>query len=292
MRSQRVGAVHRVAQRARLGEPHGAQVHQQDVDVELFGDLPDEAGAGRCRRSSTAGWRSRPRSDKANPMTAPAMGLLSGGPWRHGVAVTVRVGLPGAVSWVESLPGDRGFGVLAARSRCLPARVVTTDLGVRQERATARRRGCRRGGRGRAAPRRVAPRSFDGQRGPDGLGRGGAPAEAVAASGWVEGRVGQDPPPVELDQDGGPADVRQAHHGRAHLPVLAGVASVAFIRPGRRPGAGSRRAAVPTPGRSRRRPPSRVRRRSSGRGPRTRGTRSGPVTSCSAWRSTCSPTAA
>jgi hypothetical protein len=36
------------------------------------------------------------------------------------------------------------------------------------------------------------------------LGRAGAPAEAVSAAGGVEGRIGQQPPAAELDQDGGP----------------------------------------------------------------------------------------
>jgi hypothetical protein len=39
------------------------------------------------------------------------------------------------------------------------------------------------------------------------LGRAGAPAEAVLAARGIEGRIGQQPPAGELDQDGGAADV-------------------------------------------------------------------------------------
>ena len=44
------------------------------------------------------------------------------------------------------------------------------------------------------------------------LGRRRPPPERVVPPGRVEGRVGEQPPARHLDEQGGPADVREADH--------------------------------------------------------------------------------
>ena len=98
----------------------------------------------------------------------------------------------GAVEWISQAQGRAH-----RRPDGAPRRVVMTAPLGGGERGR-RRRGCRRAGRGSAAPHRWP------ELGPGwparGLARRRAPAEPVGPAGGVERRIGEDPPPLHLDQ--------------------------------------------------------------------------------------------
>jgi hypothetical protein len=77
-------------------------------DLEAVGDLADAVGqhgvAGDPQDSVLLALQ-----PNAKPTTSPAIGRLSGGPWRHRVAVTWIVGRPGASSRVVAY-GRSAFG--------------------------------------------------------------------------------------------------------------------------------------------------------------------------------------
>ena len=63
---------------------------------------------------------------------------------------------------------------------------------------------------------------------PGELARAGAPPERVVASGRVEGRIGEQPPPADLDQGGRPADVRDPEIGQARAGTSRADQTAAF----------------------------------------------------------------
>ena len=65
-----------------------------------------------------------------------------------------------------------------------------------------------------------------GHRRPGKLSRAGAPAEAARLPRWIEGRVGEESPTVDPDQQGRPADVRDADVCHALLGTPRSAAQV------------------------------------------------------------------
>jgi hypothetical protein len=148
-------------------------------------------------------------------MTSPMSGWLSGGPWRHGVAVISIVGRPGASSRVvchgsspRVVPPRRfepevvvmttppaGSSVRPAGSRLSPMVVVSEQDGVDRQEV----------GRG------------DGRSGE--LARPRAPTEVVPPTWGIERRIAQQPPAVELNQRSRPADVGDADVGHRGVRV-------------------------------------------------------------------------
>ena len=160
-------------------------------------------------------------------MTSPASGWLSGGPWRQGVAVISTDGRPGCFEPC-CLPGLKSAGgaaeaLCACRRRDDDARggkqrasgrieVVVVMVVGEQDRVDRWKVGRRDCGSGELARRR-------------------APAEVVRLTWRIERGIGQYRPAVNVDQDGGSTDVRDAdacHTARVVAPAAVG--SLTWLR--------------------------------------------------------------
>ena len=146
-----------------------------------------------------------PSQRREKPITSPTSGRLSGGPWRQGVAVTSIGGRPGArAGWSPRVRGPRA---LPPRRRARAGRHDDAGRGSSARPASSRLSPWCSWVSSTAS---IGPRSADGDRRAGELARRRAPAEGVPAAGGVEGRIGQQPPASDLEQDGRPADVGDA----------------------------------------------------------------------------------
>ena len=173
-----------------------------------------------CRRRSTAHRAPGRPSGARSRSTSPAIGRLTGGPWRHGVAVT-SIGVAPAHRAASSAQGSSPRAL--PPSRFAPETVVTTTPAD--------------GSSARPAVVEVVvvvvvgeqdgvdrPEVGGGDRGPGQLDRARAPAEVVLPARGVERRIGQQAPAVDLDQRRRPADVGDADVGHALLGTARSVA--------------------------------------------------------------------
>ena len=125
---------------------------------------------------------------------------------------------PGASS-AGRLPGGEPAGVAAEPLR--PRAPWSRPCPPRAAAPGRRRRGCRRGDRGRAGPRRSGRGRRRAIAGPASLRELVPQPKLYLRPGRVEGRIGQQPPAADLDQDGRAADVGDADslHARGHYRV-------------------------------------------------------------------------
>ena len=210
----RLARGHRVVHRAGHGEAHRPQVEQGDVHAQPLGDLRDAVVEDRVAGDPQhAVLLALPRQREADHVAHDR-------PAERG-AVAARRG------------GDPDGGPPAASSR-------VERPGRQAARAASQAAGPGHGGhhrprhagsRARPAGSRLSPwwswvsstasiggSVGGGHRRPGHLARAGAPAEAVVAAGRVEGGVGQQPPPADLDQDRRTADVGDPHPVHGVLP--------------------------------------------------------------------------
>jgi hypothetical protein len=207
-KSQGVGAVHGVAQVPGLWEPNGAEVHEENVDVEAFCCTPNPsvqngvAGHPEAHRGLSL-QRDAKSDDGASDGSAQRWPVATRSS-RDGQPRLVRRGQVGDVASAkaphaaaaEALLAGVGGDDDAGGQKELSARIVEVvgvvvmgeQHGIQWADLSSR-----------------DGRTCD-------LGRGGAPPEPVPASRWVEGRISEDAPAIELHQDGGTADVGEAHH--------------------------------------------------------------------------------
>ena len=168
-----------------------------------------------------------PSQASANPVTSPTIGLLSGGPWRQGVPVTVMGGLPSCSSVVVSYSPSP---TAPPPSRPAPATVVITVADAQQLAA---------GGVQVvvvlvvAEQHRVDRADVVGRdRRPGQLVRRGAPAELVVAPGGSKVGIGQQPPAADLQQDRRAPDVGDPNVGhRACSTAHSSTSSAIFSQP-------------------------------------------------------------
>ena len=185
----------------RSPEPDGPEVQHGGVDVEPLGDLAHAVVEHRVARDPEPRAPGRPSAGRSRS-TSPTMGRLSGGPWRHGVAVT-SIGAGPSASSRGGLPGPRP----RAPRRAAGHRQRGDDVPADGSRPARRRRGCRRGGRGVSSTASIGGRSPTATAGPASLRDADAPAEARTSARGVERRVGEQAPAADLDQHRRSADV-------------------------------------------------------------------------------------
>ena len=161
-----LGAGHRVPQRPDTGNRTPPRCTIAVPTSQPLGHRPSRRRRAPCLRRSTAARCAGPPSASANPVTWPTIGLLSGGPWRQGVPVTVMAGLPSLL--------ERGGLVLAQAHRAVAQAAAhrprwSSPCPAPPGARGRRHPGCRRGGRGSAAPRRSARVSSAATAGPASL---------------------------------------------------------------------------------------------------------------------------
>ena len=199
---------HAVADGPGDGEPDTAEVQQGDVDGDSPGDLPDAAeqhavagdpggapDAFRLQREpdDVAGQRpaerrTMPARGRRHTQRGPPLGLQECvGPGRE----------PGSDAEPAG-PGRRRDDSVDRREEAAAEVVEVVGVMVVGEQ------------HGIDPAELAGPQSGAGE-----LARRGAPPEGVPAAGRIEGRVGEEPPPVQLDQYGRPTDVREPHGQRA-----------------------------------------------------------------------------
>ena len=166
-----------------------------------------------------------PCSARPNPITSPTIGWLSGGPCRHGVATTsMSIVLPVTVALQHRrLPRGEPDRRPAQSSRAGDRRDDDRHVGEQGSPRLVEVVGVVVVGEQHGVERAEV---VDRQRRAGDLVRGGSPAELVPPARRVERRVRQDPPAVELDQDGRSADVGQSQPGRhQEAPVVTSPSS-------------------------------------------------------------------
>ena len=200
----RVAAGHRVADRPGHRELHAAQVQQGGVHVEALGHLAqapvEDRVAGDPERAAVLSLPPEREADHvAGERLAERRAVAAGG----GGDIDRR---PAPRLQPRRLPRRQAAGPAAE-----PARAGRR----RHDRPRRRQQRPPRGvevvavvvvGQQHGVDRRQVG---DRDRRPGGLARARPPAEAVAAAGGVERRVGQQPPAAGLDEDRRPADVGQ-----------------------------------------------------------------------------------
>jgi hypothetical protein len=213
----RFGRGHRVAQRAGDRELDAAEVDQRGVDLESVGDLADAVVEdGVAADPEHAVLLSVPAQGKADDLAddrvaqrwavaARGRGDLDRRPPRRLQHRRCPGGEPAGVA-AEPLRSRHGGHHRPSRGQQRPAGVVEVVIVV----IVGEQHGVERAEVG------------GGDRRPGQLARARSPAEVVFAAGRVEGRIGQQPPAADLDQDGRTADVGDADslHVRAHYRVI------------------------------------------------------------------------
>ena len=165
-------------------------------------------------------------------MTSPVISRLAGGPCRHGVAMTSIVGRPGASRRVV---GPRRHPIALPPSRFAPDSVVSTTPA---DGSSARPASSRLSAwwSWLSSTASIGPMSAAAIAGPAAFRDADPQPKVYLPAGGVERRIGQQPPAVELDERGRPADMGDAddsHTFAGNSPQMGSQAVLSARCPGR-----------------------------------------------------------